>query len=90
MHLVNLMTRLIFLEKDMNSIIFQTRFRVAKSGTISNAGFRIIPIRISSLKERNNYTPTPLTDDMKIEGIISTMKSNGKGWGIEEYPLEWK
>ena len=76
--------------KDMTSIMFQTRFRISKSGEISNTGFRIIPIRISSLKDRNNYTPTPLTDDMKIEGIISTMKSNGKGWGIEEYPLEWK
>ena len=76
--------------KDMTSIMFQTRFRISKSGDISNTGFRIIPIRISSLKDRNNYTPTPLTDDMKIEGIISTMKSNGKGWGVSEYPLEWK
>ena len=76
--------------KDMNSIMFQTRFRVSKSGEISNTGFRIIPIRITSLKDRNNYTPTVLTDEMKIEGIISTMKDNGKGFGVAEYPLEWK
>ena len=76
--------------KDMTSIIFQTRFRVSKSGEITNTGFRIIPIRISTLKDRNNYTPMPLTDDMKIDGIISTMKSNGKGYGVAEYPLEWK
>ena len=76
--------------KDMNSIIFQTRFRVTKSGDISNTGFRIIPIRITSVKERNNYTPTPVTDDMRIEGIISTMKDNGKGYGVPEYPLEWE
>ena len=76
--------------KDMNSIMFQTRFRVSKSGEISNTGFRIIPIRITSLKDRNNYTPTVLTDEMKIEGIISTMMDNGKGFGVAEYPLEWK
>ena len=76
--------------KDMNSIIFQTRFRVSKTGEISNTGFRIIPIRITSLKDRNNYTPTPLEDEMKIEGIISTMKDNGKDYGVSEYPLEWK
>ena len=74
---------------DMNSIIFQTRFRISKSGEISNTGFRIIPIRISSVKDRNDYTPTPITDDMKIEGIITTMKDNGKGYGVEEYPLKW-
>ena len=76
--------------KDMNSIIFQTRFRIAKNGDVSNAGFRIIPIRISSLKDRNNYTPTPITDEMKIEGVISTMKDNGKGYGVDEYPLKWE
>ena len=76
--------------KDMNSIMFQTRFRVSKSGNITNTGFRIIPIRITSLKDRNDYIPTPITDDMKIDGIISTMKDNGKGYGVSEYPLEWK
>ena len=76
--------------KDMNSIIFQTRFTVSKAGNISNSGFRIIPIRITSLKDRNNYVPTPITDDMKIEGIINTMKDNGKGYGVSEYPLNWE
>ena len=76
--------------KDMNSIIFQTRFIVSKSGDISNSGFRIIPIRITSVKDKNNYTPTPITDDMKIDGIITTMKDNGKGFGVPEYPLTWE
>ena len=76
--------------RDMNSIIFQTRFRVTKSGEISNTGFRIIPIRITSLKDKNNYVPTPITDESRIEGIISTMKDNGKDYGVAEYPLEWE
>ena len=76
--------------KDMNSFVFQTRFKISKSGDISNTGFRIIPIRITSVKDRNNYTPTPITDDMKIDGIINTLKDNGKGFGVSEYPLSWK
>ena len=76
--------------KDMNSFVFQTRFKINKDGDISNTGFRIIPIQITSVKDRNNYTPTPITDDLKIEGIISTLKDNGKDFGVSEYPLEWK
>ena len=76
--------------RDMNSIIFQTRFTVSKSGEIRNSGFRIIPIRITSLKDKNNYVPTPITDESKIEGIISTMKDNGKDYGVSEYPLDWE
>ena len=78
---------------DMNSFIFQTRFRVTKNGDVSNKGFRIIPIRITSLKDKNNYVPTPITDDMKIEGLINTLKDNGRKYleyPVAEYPLEWK
>ena len=78
---------------DMNSYIFQTRFRISKNREITNTGFRIIPIRITSLKDRNNYVPTPITDDMKIEGIITTLKDNGRkylDYPVTEYPLEWK
>lgn len=77
---------------DMNSYLFQTRFKISKTGEISNNGFRIIPIRITSVKDRNNYTPTPVTDDMKTEGIINTLKDNGRKleYSVPEYPLEWK
>lgn len=79
---------------DMNSYIFQTRFLVDKNTQeAKNLGFRIIPIRITSLKDRNNYTPTPITDDMKIEGIINTLKDNGRKYleyAVPEYPLQWK
>ena len=76
----------------MNSYIFQTRFKVSKHGDVSNAGFRIIPIQITSVKDRNNYVPTPITDDLKIEGIITTLKDNGNKfleYPVAEYPLEW-
>ncbi len=78
--------------KDMNSYLFQTRFRISKTGAVTNTGFRIIPIRITSLKDKNNYVPTPITDDMKIEGVINTLKDNGKNleYAVSDYPLEWK
>ena len=77
---------------DMNSYIFQTRFRISKSGEVSNTGFRIIPIRITSLKDKNDFIPTPITDDMKIVGIVNTLKDNGKKleYAVPDYPLEWK
>ena len=74
----------------MKSIVFQTRFRISKTNEVSNVGFRIIPIEISSVKDRNDYTPTPVTDDKVIDAIIGTMRENGKGFGVEEYPLSWK
>ena len=76
----------------MNSYIFQTRFRISKSGEVSNTSFRIIPIRITSLKDKNDFIPTPITDDMKIVGIVNTLKDNGKKleYAVPDYPLEWK
>ena len=79
---------------DMNSYLFQTRFKISKNKeTIVNTGFRIIPIRITSIKDKNNYVPTPIEDDMKIEGIINTLKDNGKKYleyPVSEYPVDWK
>ena len=74
----------------MSSYLFQTRFRISKTHEVSNVGFRIIPIRITSVKETNNYTPTPITDEMQIVRILNTLRENGKGFGVSEYPLEWK
>lgn len=75
---------------DMSSYLFQTRFRISRTHEVSNVGFRIIPIRITSVKETNNYTPTPITDEMQIVRILNTLRENGKGFGVSEYPLEWK
>lgn len=77
---------------DMNSYLFQTRFRISAEGEVSNTGFRIIPIRITSLKDRNNYVPTPVTDEMKMEGIVNTLKANGKKleYAVQDYPLDWQ
>ena len=75
---------------DMTSFMFQTRFRVL-DGEVTNEGFRIIPIRISSRTDRNDFIPTPLTKDTAIDSVLSTLKSNGKKleYAVSAYPLEW-
>ena len=75
---------------DMTSFIFQTRFRVL-GGVVSNEGFRIIPIRISSRTDRNDFIPTPLTKDTAIDSVLKTLRENGRKleYAVENYPLEW-
>ncbi|MBE5768795.1 MAG: CapA family protein [Clostridiales bacterium] len=75
---------------DMSSFLFQTRFRL-KDGEITNEGFRIIPIRISSRTDRNDFVPTVLTKENAIDAVVSTLKENGKrlDYAVDEYPLEW-
>lgn len=75
---------------DMSSFIFQTRFRM-RNDTITNEGFRIIPIRISSRTDRNDFTPTVLTKETAIDSVLTTLKANGKKleYVVDEYPLEW-
>ena len=76
---------------DMTSYVFQTRFRV-KDGEVENKGFRIIPIRISSRADRNDFIPTPLTKAASIDGMLKTLKENGRklDYAVSEYPLEWQ
>ena len=76
---------------DMTSYLFQTRFRI-RDGEVSNEGFRIIPIRISSRTDRNDFIPTVLEKATSIDAILNTLKDNGKrlDFAVEKYPLEWE
>ncbi len=75
---------------DMSSYLFQTRFRV-KDDVVTNEGFRIIPIRISSRTDRNDFTPTVHTKGSSIDAILSTLKEYGRklDYAVESYPLTW-
>lgn len=75
---------------DMSSYLFQTRFKV-KNGEASNQGFRIVPIRISSRDDRNDFAPTVVTKATMIDGILNTLKDNGRKleYAVQEYPLSW-
>ncbi len=76
---------------DMSSFVFQIRFKV-KDGVCTSRGFRIIPIRISSKSNTNDFIPTPYTDGSKIDAVVTTLKDNGKKltYAVAEYPLDWK
>lgn len=80
---------------DMTSFLLQTRFRVREGENgqeITNEGFIIIPIRISSRADKNDFIPTPLTTASTIDSILNTLKENGRKhctYAVEEYPLSW-
>ena len=80
---------------DMTSYLFQTRFRVCGEGEeqeITNEGFIIIPIRISSRADKNDFIPTVLTKESTIDSIMNTLRENGRKhceYAVEEYPLAW-
>ena len=79
---------------DMTSYLFQTRFRIKEDENareISNEGFIIIPIRISSRTDRNDFIPTVLTKESTIDAILSTLKEHGRKleYAVDKYPLSW-
>ncbi len=76
---------------DMSSFVFQARFMV-KDGMTTGQGFRIIPMRISSKSDYNDFTPTPFTDQRLIDNVINTMLSNGKKleYAVTSYPVDWE
>ena len=75
---------------DMSSFIFQVRMRV-KDGVAESDSFKIIPCRISSRTDYNDFAPTPYTKETNIEAVIKTLKSNGKKleYAVPDYPLKW-
>ena len=79
--------------RDKSSIIFQIRFRV-KNGEVSYKDFRIIPIRISSNKDSNDFIPKPLGDGYSSDSVINTLtdKSNTKGldYVVRQFPFDWQ
>ena len=77
---------------DMNSYVFQIRFRVTEAGAVSVKAFRIVPIRISSRTDRNNFVPTLITKDTTIDAILTTLRENGKKleYAVDDYPLTWE
>ena len=75
---------------DMSTYILQTRFR-DKDGVATPEGFRIIPCRISSRTDYNDFAPTPYDNDSSIQNLLSVLKANGTSLDnpVPSYPLEW-
>ncbi|MBQ9196035.1 MAG: CapA family protein [Clostridia bacterium] len=76
---------------DMSTFIFQTRFRFKDGELISNP-FRIIPCRISSKSNENDFAPTPYDNELQINNVVNTMLKNGSKleYAVSEYPLDWE
>ena len=78
---------------DMTSIIFQARYRV-KDGVVSYKDFRVIPIRISSRKDANNFIPTIFEDGYERDSVLMVLRSkdNTKNlpYAVTEFPLEFQ
>ncbi|MBQ7519342.1 MAG: CapA family protein [Clostridia bacterium] len=76
---------------DMSTFIFQTRFRFKNGELVANP-FRIIPCRISSKSNENDFAPTPYDTDLQINNVINTMLKNSKKleYAVDGYPLDWE
>lgn len=76
---------------DMYTFIFQTRFKMQDGKIVSNS-FRIIPCRISSRKDYNDFALTPLTDSSNIRTLMDTLEKNGRklDYAVPRYPLDWE
>ena len=76
---------------DMSTFIFQVRFRF-KDGAAETDSFRIIPCRISSRKDYNDFAITPYTEQSSIDTVVSRLLLNGKSleYAVDHYPLEWQ
>ena len=74
----------------MATFIFQVRMRV-KDGVAVSDSFKIIPCRISSRTDYNDFAPTPYAKETNIEAVVKTLKSNGKklDYAVQDYPLKW-
>ena len=83
---------------DMDTYIFQQRWRVYPDGEVKNEGFRIVPCSISSQEKVNDFKPTPADDTHSAEIVKRLMElnkkleKNFKSTGVQAvsgYPTEW-
>ena len=83
---------------DMDTYIFQQRWRVYPDGAVESEGFRIVPCSISSQEKFNDFKPTP-ADDAHSDAIVKRLldlnkklEKNFKSTGVvavDSYPTEW-
>ena len=75
---------------DMSTFLFQVRFNV-KGDTVESDSFRIIPSRISSKTDYNDFAPTPFTDQRLIDNVVNVLLKNGKSleYAVTSYPVDW-
>lgn len=75
---------------DMSTFLFQVRFNV-KGDTVESDSFRIIPSRISSKTDYNDFAPTPFSDQRLIDNVVNMLLKNSSGleYAVKSYPVDW-
>lgn len=83
---------------DMDTYIFQQRFRVYPDGVVEDEGFRIVPCSISSQQDVNDFKPTP-ADEEKSAQIVDRLLELGEQFeqmyrdtgvtAVGAYPTQW-
>ncbi len=75
---------------DMCTYVFQIRFKY-KDGELNDSEFRIVPCRISSKQDYNDFAVTPLTEKRNIDTVLSLLQKHGEYLKnpVPSYPLEW-
>ena len=69
---------------DKNTFIFQSDFKFTNN-TLDSIGVRVIPCSISSVNYKNDYCPTPLKDDAKVNLLSKLNKlSPNSGFKISD------
>ena len=76
---------------DMLTFLFQIRFKYRR-GEMYGTDFRIIPCRISSKTDYNDFIVTPLTETRYTDTVLNTLKNHGAYIKnpVAAYPLEWE
>ena len=76
---------------DMLTFLFQIRFKYRR-GEMYGTDFRIVPCRISSKTDYNDFAVTPLTETRYIDTVLTTLKKEGSYISnpVTTYPLEWE
>lgn len=59
--------------KDKDTMIFRETFKFDENNTLNGTSIEIIPCSISSVKDSNNFQPTPL-DDTEKQRVIEKVK----------------
>ena len=77
---------------DMDTFLFQVKLNVS-GGTVEAGDMRIIPMRISSRTDTNDFAPTPYKEGSSAaRKVVDRMIKEGKNldYALRDYQTEWK
>ena len=79
--------------RDKNCLIFQQTFEIASDGTVSDGGISLIPARVSSSDDTNDFQPYILTGEQGVRllgGVIgvSELEPSQVVWMPDGYEVE--